>query len=177
MAKQVNKPDDVLSVGPFGVRINAPAKSDFDKYYLEIEYKDVFKKTGVDADGDETGVIEQKQIIKKIDIAELINSQADSVGVEAYMRALMVQGVDINELNTSVGEGVDDFTQCPDNLADTMLLGDKAKAAFDALDPALKGNHTTIEGFLGSLTQDTIDAYIKARIAAVVPETTQKDGE
>ena len=98
MAKSVNKPEEVLSVGPFGVRIDAPAKTDFDKYYYEPEYKDVFKKTGVDVDGDETGVIEQKCVIKKIDIAELINSQADSVGVEAYMKALLVQGVDINEL-------------------------------------------------------------------------------
>lgn len=162
---------------PFLARINAPAEKDFDKYYYEVEEKDVFKETGVDADGDHTGVIEKKLIVKKIDIAELINSQADQVGVESYIKALAIQGVDINELNTAVGEGVNDFSQCPDNLADTVLLGDKAKQAFEHMDPALRGEHTTIEGFLNSLTQETVDNYIKGRIEALTPKKEVNEGD
>ena len=174
--KTVKKPE--LSVGPFGVRINAPAQGNFDKYYYEYEYKEVFKDSGVvDENGDRLGVVETKVIEKKIDIAELINSQADSVGVEAYMKALMVQGVDPAECNTVVSEEINDFSQCPDNLADTMLLGDKAKAAFESLDPALKGNHTTIEGFLNSLDKETLEKYYKSKLAAAAPETVVKDGE
>lgn len=177
MSKEtVKKPD--VSVGPFGVTIDAPSKKDFDKFYYEYEYKEVFKDSGiVDESGDRLGVVETKVVVKKIDIAEMLNSQVDSVGVEAYMRSLMIQGVDPNECNTVVSDDITDYSQCPDNLADTVLLGDKAKAAFESLDPALKGNHTTIEGFLNSLSKETLEAYYKSKLAAAAPETVVKEGE
>ena len=166
------KAEQLLSVGPFGVRINAPAKTDFDKYYDDITYKEVFKKTGqVDDDGEELGVLEVKAIVKKVDISELINSQADQVGVAAYMKALAVQGDSIDNYATQVNmEKINDFSEMPDRLADVMTAGDKAKEVFANMDPALKGSHTTIEGFLNSLSKDSIDAYIKGRIEALTPK-------
>lgn len=163
-----------IDANPFKSRYNAPAKKDFDKYYDDVTLKEVYRSAGKDADGEEYGVIEQKLIIKKIDIDELINSQADTVGVAAYMRALAIQGDSIDNYATQVSDKIDDFSEMPDTLADTMMLGDKAKEAFEKMDPTLRGNHTTIEGFLNSLSKESIEAYIKGKIDAVLPK---KEGD
>lgn len=163
------------SFSPFITRIDAPKKSDFDKYYFDIEYKDIYRKAGIDKDGEEFGVIETKAIVKKRDIFEYINSQADTVGVAAYMRALAVQGDSLDNYTTVIDkEKVNDYSELPETLADVMTAGDKAKEAFAKLDPALKGSHTTIEGFLNSLSKDTIDAYIKGKVEAVFPTKIQE---
>ena len=160
----------------FLVRKDYEGQKDFDKYYYEVSEIDVFKESGqVDPDtGDKLGVIEKKVVSKKIDIDEFIQSQADSVGVDAYVRALALQGESINDYNTVVSDEIDDYSKMPDTLADVMMAGDRAKAAFDAMDPALKGSHTTIEGFLNGLSQESLDAYIKARVDALVPK---KEGD
>ena len=75
-------------------------------------------------------------------------------------------------------EKVNDYSQMPDTLADVMMAGDKAKAAFANLDPALKGSHTTIEGFLNSLSKDIIEQYIKGKVEAAFPsQEVKKVGE
>lgn len=155
--------------GPFLTSSEATGTGNFDKYYYEITEKEVFKESGeVDPDtGEKLGTIEKKFIAKKIDINEYLNSQRDSVGVESYVKALTLQGVDINELNTVVDDKVQDFSQMPDTLADVMLAGDRAKKVFENMDPSLKGDHTTIEGFMNSLNQEVIDKYIASRIEAL----------
>lgn len=165
-----------IDASPFKSRYNAPAKKDFDKYYDDVSVKEVYRSAGIDADGVEFGVIERKLIVKKIDIDELINSQADTVGVAAYMRALAVQGDSVDNYATQVSDKIDDYSEMPDTLADTMMLGDKAKEAFDKMDPALRGNHTTIEGFLNSLSKESLEAYIKGKIDAVLPKH-EKEGD
>lgn len=165
--------------GPFGTYKTYVGKSDFDKYYYDVKEVEVFKATGqIDEDGNELGCSEKKLIVKKIDIQEFINQDADSVGVEAYMRALALQGNTIDEFHTEVDkEKVQDFSQMPDNLADTLAIGDNARKVFEGLDPALKGNHTTLEGFLNSLSKESIDSYIKGRIEALAPVSEKKEGE
>lgn len=164
--------------GPFGTYKTFEGQKDFDKYYLEVSEKEVFKDSGEkDEEGNSLGVSSIKLIVKKIDIHDYLESQRDTVGVENYMRSLALQGVDINELNTSVDDNIQDFSQLPDTLADVLTAGDKAKAAFAKLDPALKGSHTTIEGFLNGLTQETIDSYIQGRVEALTPKATVKEGE
>lgn len=164
------------SKNPFVARVSCSKQSNFDKYYIDRQIITVFKATGQkDDDGCELGVAEQKVIDKKIDVDEFIESQRDSVGVEAYIRALTNQGENIDDYNTVVDpENINDFSEMPDSLAEVMLAGDRAKAAFANMDPALKGGHTTIEGFLNSLSQDSIDAYIKGRIEALTPK---KEGD
>lgn len=163
--------------GPFGTHIDYEGQKDFDKYYFDVTEKEVFKPSGEkDADtGEQLGVVEKKLIVKKIDIAEMLKSQLDSVGVESYMRALALQGDSIENYHTVVDENkIQDFSQMPEDLAGVMTAGDKAKEAFANLDPALKGDHTTIEGFLNGLTQDKIDAYINSRIEALTPKVENK---
>ena len=163
-------------ISPFTSFVNASKQTGFDKYYIDRQVVTVFKSTGQkDENGNSLGVAEQKIIDKKVDIRELLESQKDSVGVESYIRALSIQGENINDYGTQVDNSIVDFSNCPDNLADTMLLGDQAKAAFESLDPALKGNHTTIEGFLNSLTKDSVDSYLKAKIEALMP--VKKEGD
>lgn len=160
---------------PFITRIDAPKKSDFDKYYIDRDVKTVFKSTGQkDADGHELGVSKDIIVDKKVDIRELLESQRDTVGVASYMKALALQGDSIDNYATQVNDKVDDYSQFPDTLAEAMTLGDKAKEAFGNLDPALKGGHTTIEGFLNSLSKDSVENYIKGVIEAQMPK---KEGD
>lgn len=165
--------------GPFGTYKTYDGQKDFDKYYFDVKEVEVFKATGqVDEDGNELGAAEKKLIVKKIDIQEFVNQDADSVGVEAYMRALALQGDSIEDYHTEVDkEKVQDFSQMPDNLADTLAIGDKAREKFAQLDPALKGNHSTLEGFLNSLTKESIDSYIIGRVEALTPKVVEKEGE
>lgn len=166
-------------LSPFSTLIEAPAQTDFDKYYYDISEKEVFVESGeVDPDtGDRLGVSEKKYIAKKIDIVEFLNSQADSVGVDSYIQALALQGDSIDNYGTQVNDEVADFSKMPDTLAEVLTSADDAKRAFAEMDPALKGSHTTIEGFLNSLTQESIDAYIKSRVEALVPSQTEKGVE
>lgn len=175
MSEKVNT--QKRSFSPFITRINAPKMSDFDKYYLDISYKDIYRKAGIDSDGEEYGVLEIKPIVKKKDIVDFLNSQVDSVGVESYMRALAIQGVSGDDFFTNVDlNKVQDFTDAPDNKFDGALYGKKAVELFNNLDPVLKGNHTTIEGFLNSLSKDTIDAYIKGKVEAAFPKKEPEVG-
>lgn len=162
--------------GPFTTRVNASKQVDFDQFYDDISEKVIFKSTGQkDSDGNDLGVAETILVIKKVDIHELLESQRDSVGVDAYIKALTLQGENINDYNTQVGEGVNDYSQFPETLADAMTLGDKAKAAFANMDPELKGGHTTIDGFLNSLSKEVIDKYIAGKLQALEP--AKKEGE
>lgn len=162
---------------PFMARQSYEGQKKFDKYYIDREVKEVFVKTGVDSSGDEVGVIKRKVVDKKIDIQEYLDSQKDSVGVESYIRSLGVQGIDINECNTAVGDEINDFSECPDTLAETLALGDKAKKAFEQLDPDLRGNHTTLEGFLNSLDKETIEKFYKKKLGVNEVKETPKEGE
>ena len=172
MSEKKNQERKVFS--PFITRSDAPKKCDFDKYYIDREVKEIFKSTGQkDENGNELGVAVQKIVDKKVDIQELLDSQKDSVGVDAYIRALSLQGENINDFSTVVDDKVQDFSGMPDTLADAMMLGDNAKRAFDKMDPALKGNHTTIEGFLNSLTKENVEAYIKGVIEAQMPKKVE----
>ena len=168
-----------LPKGPFMSRKTYEGKEDFDKYYLDVAEKSVFKETGeLDPDtGEKLGVVETKLVVKKIDIQERLNAEAETVGIDAYVKALALQGEDIATHSTEVSDKVQDFSNMPDNLADTLLIGDKAKEAFAKLDSALKGKHTTIEGFLNSLTQENIDNFIKGRVAALVPQPKAEESE
>lgn len=159
------------SFSPFITRKELSTKGDFDQYYQDISYKEIYRKVGVDSDGEEYGVIEVKPIVKKKSIKELLEVEAQGVGVEAYMRALTAQGESLEDYNTVVDqEKVVDYSQMPDTLAEVLTAGDRAKEAFAKLDPALKGSHTTIEGFLNSLTSESIDSYIKGKIDAILPK-------
>lgn len=178
MSKKLENPLERKVFSPFITRINASKKSDFDKYYIDRDVKEVFKATGqVDENGDALGVVELKIIDKKLDISEVLESQRDSVGVEAYIKSLSLQGENINDFGTVVDDKINDFSEMPNTLADVMTAGDKAKEAFANMDPVLKGEHTTIEGFLNSLSQEKVDSYIKARLEALTPKKESVEGE
>lgn len=168
MAKEMNQ----RLISPFLDKKTYKGESNFDKYYFDVEEKEVFIATGQkDEEGNPLGVSKKKLIIKKIDIHDLLESQRDSVGVESYIKALAAQGDSIESFHTEVDKDkIMDFSNMPETLADVMMAGDKAKKAFAELPPELRGSHTTIEGFLGDITAEKIDSYIKSRIEALQPE-------
>lgn len=162
---------------PFLRRVELSKHKDFDQYYAEVSYKEVYRKAGIDEAGEEFGVIEVKPIVRKKSIKDLLAEEAKSVGVEAYMRALAVQGDSIENFNTVVDQDkIVDYSQMPESLAEVMTVGDVARKAFAELDPALKGSHTTIEGFLNSLSKETIETYIKGKIDAVLLKKEVNNG-
>ena len=167
----------VACKGPFGCFKDFEGQKDFDKYYYDISEKEVFKATGEKdpETGDPLGTVEKKFIVKKIDIQEALNAEAEMVGVEAYMKALVLQGDSIDNYATIVGDGIDDYSQLPDTLAEVLTAGDKAREVFENMDPALKGGHTTIEGFLNSLSQESVDNYIKSRIEVLTGSDKKGD--
>ncbi len=158
-------------ISPFLDKKTYRGESNFDKYYFDVSEKEVFIATGQkDEEGNPLGVSKKKLIIKKIDIHDLLESQRDSVGVESYIKALAAQGDSIESFHTEVDkEKIMDFSNMPETLADVMMAGDKAKKAFAELPAELRGSHTTIEGFLGDITAEKIDNYIKSRIEALQP--------
>lgn len=142
----------------------------FDKYYIDLELKEVFKKTGVDSNGDEIGIAEIKVIESKRDIKEFINSQNDDVGIEAYLRKLAIQGIELG--NTKVNDDIIDLTHAPTDLIEAAAIGDNAKKLFNSLDPALTQGKS-YQDFMTSLSNEILKAYIDKKTAESVTAKTE----
>lgn len=146
----------------FGVRKDYEGQKDFDQTYKEVTIKKRVKKIG---DGDEDFIIEEFEEVKEIPINEVLASQVDSVGIEAYMRPYTLAGESLPEVR--VTDDIQDFTGFPEDPADAIKVGDSMMKTFNNLDPALKGDAKDVESFLNSLTKDKIDAYIASKFVNV----------
>lgn len=156
-------------VKKYNVARKFDGEKDFDKYYIDRVVKQVVNITG---EGEDDYIIVDKVIETKRDIAQVINAQADDVGVDAYMRPYLQSGESIPAVK--VEEKVQDFTQMPETLADAVAIGERAKAAFKTLDPKLtKGK--SYEEFILSMTQEAFSEYIKSFIPKKEETQTGKD--
>lgn len=153
----------------FGCRKTSEGQSDFDKFYIDRELKEVAVKTG---EGEEDFVIQVKEVETKRNISDYINSQSSEVGIDAYIRRCQIAGGEVPACNVS--EDVSDFVGAPEDLADLAALGDKAQEQFKKLDPALTGG-LSMEDFLATLTKDKLDAYFASKIKAVADDTAKGD--
>lgn len=133
---------------------SADAEKDFDKYYIDRVIKQVVKKIG---DGENDYVIEDKEVITKRDIAEVINAQNSDAGIEAFLQPYLTSGEKLPNVN--VGDEIADYTKCPDTLADAIALGEEAKKKFNSLDPKLTKGMTP-EEFIQSITQKAFNEYL-----------------
>lgn len=146
------------------------SQKDFDKYYIDYEVKKVARKTG---DGEDDFVIEDKVIVHRRLISEVVNAEADQVGVEAYLRRLALSGESIPDVVTS--DEVVDYTKFPQTTAEQMKMQDNALAAFEKLPKELTQG-MTYEQFLQSDIQKLLDDYY-AKVAAAKTETQAKESE
>ena len=67
-----------------------PGKKDFDKFYISYKIKEFFKPIDGDPDGACTRT--EKVIVDKQDIAQLINSQNDDVGLDNMLKKFDMTG-------------------------------------------------------------------------------------
>lgn len=143
----------------FGVRKDYEGLGDFDQTYKEVTIKQRVKKIG---DGDTDFIIEDFEEIKEIPIDEVIKSQQDEVGIEAFMRPYLAQGIE--PPSVEVSENINDFSMFPEDPSDAIKIGDDMMKQFNALDPALRGDAKTPEEFLASLTKEKFEAYLMSKV-------------
>lgn len=155
----------------FCCRKDFEGEKDFDEFYLDRELRQVATKTG---EGDEDFIIQTKEVVTKRPIAEVINSQANDVGIESYLRRVQQEGGEVP--NIIVTDEIQDFENCPEDLAALAALGENAKSKYAQLDPELtKG--LSIEDFLSSLTKQKLEDYFASKIKAVAENAENGEGD
>lgn len=146
-----------------------PAETDFDTEYENITIVDKVKKTG---SGDDDYVIVKEVLVEKTPIQEVIDADADSVGVYNIMKQVLRTG-DTSLLPVDKG-GNYDLVDAPDNLMELAAMGDKAAADFANL-PGELTKGLDMKNFVESLTQEQFDAFIKAVAERNAPKENNKD--
>ena len=133
-----------------------PGESNFDTDYVTISIVDRVKKVGA---GDNDFVIVKEVIEDRQPIQEVIDADAESVGVYNIIKQVLRTG-DTSLLPVDKGGNVD-LVDAPDNLMELGHLGQDAAAKFGTLpDELTKG--LDMKNFVETLTQDQFDAFIKA---------------
>lgn len=133
-----------------------PAQTGFDTEYENITIVDRVKKTG---SGEDDFVIVKEVLVEKTPIKEVIDADAESVGVYNIIKQVLRTG-DTSLLPVDKG-GNYDFVDAPESLMELGQLGDEAAKKYASLDPELtKG--LDMKSFVESLTQEQFDAFIKA---------------
>lgn len=146
-------------------------KKDFDKYYIDRVIKQVVQKTG---EGEDDFIIVDKVIETKRDIAQEINAQMGDAGIDAYLKDFEMAGVNPMDSFDGVSKDIQDFSEMPDNLADSILLGEKARVAYASLPSELKKG-LSYEKFITNFTQEKFDEYMASLVPPKVEE--EKKGE
>lgn len=160
-------------VAGFGVRKTYDGQKDFDQEYIDRKIIQVVKKVGK---GEEDYILEEKVIETATPIDDVIQSQFDEAGIQAYLKPFIAAGEDLPDVKVD-NDKVVDFTKCPEELADVSKLNETVMKAYGAIDPALKGNSKSVEEFLNSLTQEKIDTYIQSKIENVSKKEEVKKDE
>lgn len=156
------------SANPFIVRIKESKPADIgSKYYKSVEVKEIFKSTGqCDENGDPLGVAVKKYIVKKKDIKQLINADADSVGVYNLLKQLQKSGEELPDIRyEDINKApILDISNCPNNLMDAVKMSDNIKKEFDKLPDALKRGKD-LEEFLKTFNNNDLKAYIDSLVS------------
>lgn len=143
----------------FGCLKTYEGQKDFDETYKSVEIKKRVKKVG---DGDEDFIIEEYEVVTETPIREVIDSQKDSVGIEAFMKPYILSGESLP--GVEVSKEVQDFTRFPEDPADVIKVGDDMMKAFMSIDPSLRGDAKSPEEFLKTFTQDKFNAWLKSKV-------------
>lgn len=147
-------------------------QKDFDTDYKSITIVDKVVKTG---EGDEDYIIQKVVIEDKKPIQEVIDADANSVGVYNIMK-MFAQTGDESLLPRDRGDCNVDIVGAPENLMELKQMGQDAEKKFAQLDPELtKG--MDMAAFVNNLTQEQFDAFIKAATDRAAGKTEEKTNE
>lgn len=140
-----------------------------DEYYLDIKLVDKVKKIG---EGEDDYIIVKKEVITKTKIDEVIQAQADEVGLDNLLKKFAITG-DPSVLPEAMPEdGVTfDMTGMPQDLIEADNYFKAMKAKFDALPEELKQGRD-FSAFMATINQQQFDAYI----ASLEPKQKEKEG-
>lgn len=146
----------------------------YDEHYLNVTVKQVVKKTG---EGEDDYVLVDKNIVEKVNIDKLINSQVSEVGVYNLLDKINITGDSSLMPKEWNQEGVVDYTQMPGDLMEAVAVANTAGDIYKGLPDELKGED--IEKTLANLTEDQIKAYIaslKGKYQTNNSQTEKKEG-
>lgn len=142
-------------------------QKDFDQEYKTIAILDKVKKVG---EGDDDYVIEQVVEVSYKPIQEVVDADAESVGVYNIIKQVLRTG-DTSLLPADDGKCNVDLVGAPETLMEVKQMGVDAEKAFSSLSPELtKG--LDMKAFVDSLTQEQFDAFI----ASVAERQNKKEG-
>lgn len=138
-----------------------------DEYYFDVKLVDKVKKIG---DGEDDYIIVKKEVITKTKIDEVIQAQADEVGLDNLLKKFAITG-DPSVLPEAMPEdGVTfDMTAMPQDLIEADNYFKAMKAKFDALPDSLKQGRD-FSAFMATINQQQFDAYI----ASLQPKVEEK---
>lgn len=132
-------------------------QKDFDQTYKHITIVDKVVKTG---EGENDFSIVKQVLVEETPIQEVIDADADSVGVHNIIKQVMRTG-DSSLLPVDTGNPFVDAVGAPETLMELKEFGKKAEADFNGLPQELtKG--IDMKSFVDSFTQEQFDAFVKA---------------
>ena len=152
--KKTGEAKQVDYISPVGI-------TEFDKYYI----KRVVKQVPVPvSEGSEDFVLQLKVIDDKEDIIQLINSQADGVGLEAMLEKFNRTG-DPSVLPQPVQatDDIMDFTKLPQDNAEYFEYIHGLASAYEQLPIELRKDMTA-EEFVKQVTQKQVDDFVASKL-------------
>lgn len=132
-------------------------QKDFDQDYVKISIVDYAVKTG---EGDEDYVIKQKVVEERTPIKEVVQVDADSVGVYNIIKQVMRTG-DTSLLPADKGDCNVDMVGAPESLMEVKALGQEAEKKFGDL-PIELTKGMDLASFVNSMSQEQFDSFVKA---------------
>ena len=144
----------------------------FDETYKHISIVDTVVRTG---EGDNDFIIKKKVLVEETPIQEVIDADADSVGVYNIIKQVMRTG-DTSLLPADTGDCNVDMVGAPENLMELKQMGVDAEKAFAELPDELKAGRD-MASFVNSLTQEQFDAFVQAIADRTAGKKEEKENE
>lgn len=137
--------------------VDAPSQDKFDTDYEAITILDKVEKNG---EGDNDFVIVKSVQKDLTPIRDIIDADAESVGVYNIMKMVARTG-DTSLLPVDKGDCNVDLTGAPEDLMQLKQMGVDAENAFNAL-PSDITEGQDITSFINNMSQEKFDALIQA---------------
>lgn len=132
-------------------------QKDFDKTYKSIEIVDKVVKTG---EGEHDFIIKKEVLVTETPIDEVVQADADSVGVYNIIKQVMRTG-DTSLLPVDKGDCNVDMVGAPETLMEVKALGQEADKIFAGL-PSELTKGMDMKAFVENMNQEQFDAFVKA---------------
>lgn len=155
----------------FQCSVPAEPEINWDTEYVSISIVDKVVRTG---EGDDDFIIQKVVVEDRQPIAEVVNADAESVGVYNIIKQVMRTG-DTSLLPADDGKCQVDLVGAPENLMELKQMGVDAEKAFNGLPKELT-KELDMASFVNSLTQEQFDAFVKGiaeRAAGKVEEKNE----